>query len=479
MATTSANSANQDFAAHARDEGTKMRRCRPSGGTSARRVLVWLLLAAFALAGVETAAVRQARAGGPEAELAAALKKFDAGRKAYDSGAFEEALLDFQASYSLSASPNSRLFIARCYRALGKVASAYTAFRLASREAQDRLAATHEKRYAPTRDAASGEAAELEPKVPRLTVVAPGGVPDRFAIKQNGEDLPRAAWGVAVETDPGTVTIEASGPRIVAFRKVLTLAEGAEERVDVPVKRVPTAVLTLAMKTRPSGVAIAIDGAPLDLGDTGKPREVDVGEHTVEVDAPGYVSFHWKQSLADGDRRPSTSRSRKSRAGGGGRGEGDLEVAFRRDDGGRCRRSRGGDGARGRCAVDQQLAAGARSARAEPVAQERRRDALHGGECHVRHGGSAGSGGRAPPVHDEVARRCDAQPARRPGVLGSPRHRRCRRDGELLMRSLGFAVVLVAMSPACTFGSARELRHSAVRGVGRAIPGRGSRGELA
>jgi tetratricopeptide (TPR) repeat protein len=78
--------------------------------------------------------------------LTIALKKFDAGRKAFEGGAFEEALIAFQESIALSPSPNSRLYIARCYRALGKVASAYTAFHLAAHEAQDRLTATKEKR---------------------------------------------------------------------------------------------------------------------------------------------------------------------------------------------------------------------------------------------------------------------------------------------------------------------------------------------
>ncbi len=132
-------------------------------------------------------------------------------------------------------------------------------------------------------------------------VVAPGGVPLGFEILRNGEALPKAAWGVAVETDPGDVTIEASGPRLVPFKKVVTLAEGAQERVDVEAKRVPTAVITLALKTRPSGVSIALDGAPVDLADTGKPREVDVGEHAVTVEAPGYMPFRWKKDLNDSD----------------------------------------------------------------------------------------------------------------------------------------------------------------------------------
>ena len=67
--------------------------------------------------------------GGPAAAAdadpatAIALKQFDVGRRAFENRSFEEALRAFQESNSLAASPNSRLYIARCYRALGKVAT--------------------------------------------------------------------------------------------------------------------------------------------------------------------------------------------------------------------------------------------------------------------------------------------------------------------------------------------------------------------
>ena len=244
---------------------------------------------------------RVAGAAGGDETLAAALKKFDAGRKAFDAGAFEEALLEYQGSYSLSPSPNSRLYMARCYRALGKVASAYTTFRFAAREAQDRLTATGEKRYTATRDTANAEAGEIEAKVPRLTVAVPGDLPQGFAVKRDGTELTSAAWGVGVETDPGSITVEATGPRLVPFRQTVSLAEGQQLRVEVKVVRVPTAKLALRFKTRPAGIAVTLDDAPLDAASTETPREVDVGNHTVVVNAPGYLPLRWQKGLANGD----------------------------------------------------------------------------------------------------------------------------------------------------------------------------------
>jgi hypothetical protein len=260
----------------------------------------WLVLAAILCACA--AAPSAYAASGADANTTMALAKFDIGRKAFEAGKFEEALLAFQESYSLSASPNSELFIARCFRALGKVASAYTSYKRAAHEAQDRLTSTGEKRYGATRDAAASEGAELEPKVPRVTLVVPGGTPEGFWVKENGNDVPKEGWGIAVETDPGSVTIEAGGPRLVPWKRVITLAEGVQTRVDVEAKRLPTATILISLASLPSGLAITVDGAPIDVGNARAPREVDVGPHEVVVRAPGYRPFTWNQPLADGDR---------------------------------------------------------------------------------------------------------------------------------------------------------------------------------
>lgn len=254
-----------------------------------------------AFAGASVLDEHVARAAGGDETLAAALQKFDAGRKAFDAGAFEEALLQFQGSYSLSPSPNSRLFMARCFRALGKVASAYTTFRFAAREAQDRLTATGEKRYTATRDTANAEAGEIETKVPRLTVAVPGDLPPGFVVKRDGAQLTSAAWGVGVETDPGSITIEATGPRLVPFKETVSLAEGQQLRIDVKVVRVPTAKVALRFKTRPAGISVTLDDAPLEAASTEMPREIDVGDHVVVVSAPGYLPLRWQKALGNGD----------------------------------------------------------------------------------------------------------------------------------------------------------------------------------
>jgi hypothetical protein len=252
--------------------------------------------------GLALTASATARAAGGDETLAAGLRKFDEGRKAFEAGQFEEALNDFNASLQLLPSPNTRLYAARCYRALGKVASAYTELKLAAREAQDRLTASGEKRYGATRDAANDEAAQLEARVPRLVVAVPSNPPPDFVVKLDGRELPSAAWGVASETDPGTVVIEATGRRIVPFHKTVTLVEGAQERVDVLLTRVPTATMAVNLKNLPAGIAIALDGQPVSPESVATPRELDVGPHALVVSAPGYVPFRWNKPLDDDEK---------------------------------------------------------------------------------------------------------------------------------------------------------------------------------
>jgi tetratricopeptide (TPR) repeat protein len=230
---------------------------------------------------------------------AVALKKFEEGKAAYEAGQFEAAVLAFQASNDLQPSPNSLLYLGRCYRALGRVASAYTSFQLSAKTAQDRLVASGEKRYAATRDAATEEGAAIAARVPHLTVAVPSDVPADFALQLDGQPLARAAWGVAIDLDPGAHEAQASGHRLEPFDAKVQLAERDQRRIDVVVKRVPTAVLAIHLRSRPAGIEVQIDGAPVDPGQAEAPRELDVGTHTLTVSAPGYLSFTWKKVLAD------------------------------------------------------------------------------------------------------------------------------------------------------------------------------------
>lgn len=143
---------------------------------------------------------------------AAALKQFEAGRAAFDQQDYAAALTAFTASLQGLPSPNTRLYIARCQRALGRTASAYTSYRLAAREATDRLNATGEKRYAATKEAAAAEAAEIEKSVPHLEIRLPADAPPTTIVKLDDVELAHATLG-SLDVDPGPHVVVASAPR--------------------------------------------------------------------------------------------------------------------------------------------------------------------------------------------------------------------------------------------------------------------------
>jgi hypothetical protein len=231
----------------------------------------------------------------------AALRKFEEGSKAFAAGSYDPALKAFLASMELEPSPNTRFKIAKCYVALGKTASAYVAFKRAAQEAQDRVNATGEKRFLPTRDAALIEAAALESKVPKLTLVVPSDVPEGFVLTLDGSPLPQSLWALAVETDPGTHQIVAEGARLKRFSLTVELHQGEFRRIDIPFVRVATATLRFSFASKPAGLAVSIDKQPVSPELFDRPQFVDIGPHRVVVSAPGHRSFVWSRSLSDNE----------------------------------------------------------------------------------------------------------------------------------------------------------------------------------
>jgi hypothetical protein len=251
---------------------------------------------------------------------AVALREFEDGRAAFEKGQYADALKSFEASIQALPSPNTRLYMARCYRALGQVASAYTNFKRASHEAADRLNATGEKRYGATKEAALAEAIELEPKVPHVTIAVPSDAPGSTVVKLDAAEIPRTAWGTTLDINPGSHSLSANANRRVPFSTTFDLAEAQSKRVEVALARMPTSTITLVFKIRPAGVAAEIDGKPVEPGDLESERELDVGEHHVVARAPGYADFTWMQSLQDGERRRVEIALRSSTVGGSSRG---------------------------------------------------------------------------------------------------------------------------------------------------------------
>jgi DNA-binding NarL/FixJ family response regulator len=273
---------------------------RPSRRAPATKPSIATLAALLALAGTNLH-VHCATAA-PSALEASALREFETGLKLFDDGRFADALAAFQKSSATISSPNTRLYIARCLRALGKTASAYTAYRLSSREAADRASAG-ERRYIATSEGAAAEGAELEHKVPRLSIALPVSPPSDLRIAIDDVVVHVDAPSSEFELDPGSHVVTASASHHESFRASIELREDDKRRVEVVSARLPMALVSLVLRELPAGLAISLDGRPLSPEAHASPYETPVGRHVVDAHAPGYVPFHLSFDVRDDETR--------------------------------------------------------------------------------------------------------------------------------------------------------------------------------
>lgn len=195
------------------------------------------ILLALALALAAPFVPHAAGAQGVSSE-AVALTRFNRGRELFLARDYAAALMEFRAANELVPSPNTRLYIARSLREMGRLAEAYTEFQRAAAEAADR--ARTEPRYAATRDAARAEGSALEARVGRLVLYVPDA-PEGTSVTVNGVVVPGAAWGVPMPIDPGRVEITATAPGRLPFRSEVEVHAGQTAEASVNLAPAPSA----------------------------------------------------------------------------------------------------------------------------------------------------------------------------------------------------------------------------------------------
>jgi len=157
---------------------------------------------------------------------AAAEALFRSARQAADRGDWVTACDRFEESHRLEPAPGTVLNLAQCREKLGQVASAWKRYG----EVVQRLPKTD-----PRVTYSRGKERELEPQVPRLTLVAPEG-PDgkaSFRVTVNGMEVMPATFGVPLPFDPGqlSIRIEADGRDAVERKLDIHNGEHLSERL--------------------------------------------------------------------------------------------------------------------------------------------------------------------------------------------------------------------------------------------------------
>jgi hypothetical protein len=180
------------------------------------------------LGDVGTAAAQSASAEPSAQSVKSATAHFGKGSDLFKVKKYGPALEEFKASYAAVPSPNSHLYIARCFAAMGQPKAAYLEFDKVIAEA-----AAKPEKYGQTGDTAKVERDELTPKLALVTVNVTGAS-DGATLSAGGSDVPRDAWGKPMPFDPGSVEFVLTPPPPgTPARQSLTLAGGDKKDISL------------------------------------------------------------------------------------------------------------------------------------------------------------------------------------------------------------------------------------------------------
>jgi hypothetical protein len=152
-----------------------------------------------------------------------AQQRFARGKEFLTKKDYAGALTEFRASHEIVASPNTRLEIARCLRATGKLVAAYVELGRTAVEAKELLA--QDNRYQKASDAATNERNEIEPKLGFVTLDVQNAT-DATTVTIGGEEIRRAAWAEPAPVAPGATDVVVSTPGHEPAKRTVTLAAG-------------------------------------------------------------------------------------------------------------------------------------------------------------------------------------------------------------------------------------------------------------
>ena len=230
--------------------------------TRPRRRSSILIATAFALSivgggGVAHAAgVEPAKATPVQREQA--QSRFLKGRDLYNAKKYEAALAELNASLDIVASPNTRLYVGRCLRELGRTVAAYAELGRAAIEAKELL--RDDARYEKAAQAANDERAALAPKLGFVEVRITHATPET-TLKVASDDVRRGGWEEPVPVVPGTATIVVETPGRAAVQQQIDVAAG--EHKSLVIDAAPGGSADVAATTAPPADAPSDTAAKL------------------------------------------------------------------------------------------------------------------------------------------------------------------------------------------------------------------------
>jgi hypothetical protein len=197
---------------------------------SSTLVLAGLGLAAalFATSPAVAAGVAPAQATKDQREQA--QSHFLKGREKFGKGQFDAALVEFTASHDIVASPNTRLYVGRCQRELGKLTAAYIEFGRTEAEAKE--LARDDPKYEKAGEAAREERTKLEPLLGFITLDVSHSE-STTTLKVGGEEIRQEQWKEPIPVMPGTAEIVVETPSRAPVRRTVDVAAAERKSVSI------------------------------------------------------------------------------------------------------------------------------------------------------------------------------------------------------------------------------------------------------
>jgi tetratricopeptide (TPR) repeat protein len=161
------------------------------------------------------------------AEEPAAKALFDQGKTLFAEGKYGEACAKLEASFKLAALSSTRGMLGACYEKIGRLASAWVAYR-------DSAAIAERQGNAERAGAAREKAAELEPRLARLTIdTAAVRTVAGIKIAIDGTEQPAAALGSELPIDAGPHVIEATAEDYKPWKSTIDIQDGERQKVVI------------------------------------------------------------------------------------------------------------------------------------------------------------------------------------------------------------------------------------------------------
>jgi hypothetical protein len=154
----------------------------------------------------------------------AAIAAFNEGDRLSAAGRWSEACAQYTESQRLDPQLGALLHVADCNERIGKLATAWNAFREASRLAEER----GDERAEIARE----RTAALASRVAQLSIRATD--PDGLEVTLDGTAVSVGASGTSVAVDAGEHTLHAQAPGMQPWTRTLRVSDGSVESVQVP-----------------------------------------------------------------------------------------------------------------------------------------------------------------------------------------------------------------------------------------------------